>query len=61
MYGAVTLNMTQGQHENTEQTLEGQGTKESPSELRTVNFGDPTYITGKLKLKLASGKAWSFH
>ena len=61
MFGAMTLNMAKGQQENTEQTLEGQGTKESPSELRTINSGDPTYITGKLKIKLASGKAWSFH
>jgi hypothetical protein len=62
IYGAVTLNMTKGQQENTEQTLEGQGAKETPSELKTFSrTGSPTYITGKLKLKLASGKAWSFH
>lgn len=62
MYGAVTLNMVKGQEENTEQTFEGQGTKESPSELKTFSrTGSATYITGKLKLKLASGKAWSFH
>ena len=62
IYGAVTLNMAKGQQENAEQTLEGQGTKESPSELKTFSrtSGDPTYITGKLKLKLASGKPWSF-
>jgi hypothetical protein len=62
MYGAVTLNMIKGQEESAEQTFEGQGTKESPSELVTFSrTGEATYITGKLKLKLASGKAWSFH
>jgi hypothetical protein len=55
----VTFTMPKGREEAAEQTFVAQGTKESPDGLTFLK--DPAYLTGKFKLKLESGKAWSFH
>ncbi len=60
MKGQVTFSMPKGREEAVEQTIVGQGAKESPSELTFLPKEHPAYLTGKLKIKLASGKAWSF-
>ena len=54
--GAVTLQAPKGQTETTEQELTGEGKlgKELTWSGSNVSF------TGKLKLKLASGKTWSY-
>jgi hypothetical protein len=59
MEGHVTFTMPKGREEAVEQTFVAQGTKESPDGLTFLK--DPANLTGKFKLKLASGKAWSFH
>jgi hypothetical protein len=63
--GHVTLALTGGQTEAAEQTASFLGEKETPRGLQMdgTEGGEagPITITGKLKLKLASGKAWSFH
>jgi hypothetical protein len=59
MEGHVTFTMPKGQEEAVEQTFVAQGTKESPNGLTFLK--DPANLTGKFKLKLASGKAWSLH
>jgi hypothetical protein len=55
--GTATLKTPKGQTEATEQELVGEG--EASSGLSIYSY--PVYFTGKVKLKLASGKAWSFH
>jgi hypothetical protein len=55
--GTVTLKAPKGQTEATEQEFVGQG---EASKGLTWN-AQPAYLTGRFKLKLASGKAWSFH
>ena len=57
--GKFTLLAPKGQEELAEQTLPGQGSKESPVGMKSA--GQPVYLGGKFKLKLASGFAWSFH
>ena len=57
--GKMTLTMPKGREELAEQTFVGQGTKETPNGLTFL--GHPAYLTGKFKLKLASGAKWSFH
>jgi hypothetical protein len=54
-----TLLAPKGQEELTEQTFVGQGSKEKPAGFTWGN--QPIYLTGKFKLKLASGSPWSFH
>ncbi len=61
MKGQITFSMPKGREEAVEQTIVGQGAKESPSELTFLPKEHPAYLTGKFKIKLASGKAWSFH
>ena len=63
--GHVTLALPAGQTEAAEQTVSFVAEKESTSGLQMEateggSYGGVT-TTGKLKLKLASGKAWSFH
>jgi hypothetical protein len=58
--GGWTLLAPSGQNEAAEQTFTGQGSKESPLGGETM-FGDPIYLSGALKLKLASASNWSFH
>ena len=60
MKGQITFSMPKGREEAVEQTIVGQGAKESPSELTFLPKEHPAYLTGKFKIKLASGKAWSF-
>jgi hypothetical protein len=55
--GKLTVKVPTGQQESTEQEL----VFEHAEGLYSFNTGQPVSITGKLKLKLASGKAWSFH
>jgi hypothetical protein len=55
--GTVTLKAVKGQTEAVEQEFVGEG--EAGKGL--TRYGAPVYFTGKFKLKLASGKAWSFH
>ena len=55
--GSVTLQDLKGQTEAAEQEFVGEGTLSKNLKIE----GKPVYLTGKLKLKLASGKAWSFH
>ena len=55
--GSVTLQAPKGQTEAAEQEFAGEGTLSKNLKIE----GKPVYLTGKLKLKLASGKAWSFH
>jgi hypothetical protein len=54
--GTLTLLAPSGQTEAAEQTFNSSG-KESGMKL----LGDPLYISGGLKLKLASASNWSFH
>jgi hypothetical protein len=56
--GKFTLNLPTGGEEQVEQTFVAQGSKESPA--GTEWLGSPIYLSGKLKLKLASGSKWSF-
>jgi hypothetical protein len=53
----VTLEVPTGQTEAVEQEFVGEG--EAAKGLTW--YEQPVYLNGKLKLKLASGKAWSFH
>jgi hypothetical protein len=55
--GSVTLKLPKGQTEATKQEFVGEGTASKNLKLEKTLV----YVTGKLKLKLASGKAWSFH
>ena len=55
--GSVTLQAPKGQTEAAEQEFTGEGMLSKNLKIE----GKPVYLTGKLKLKLASGKAWSFH
>ena len=55
--GKVPFSMPTGQTESVEQTLVGPGTKSTSLEME----GNYFYVTGKFKLKLASGSKWSFH
>jgi hypothetical protein len=57
--GSFTLIAPSGQTELAEQTFVGQGSKEKPAGASL--FGQPAYLSGKFKLKLASGGLWSFH
>jgi hypothetical protein len=56
--GAFTLLAPSGQTELAEQTFVGQGSNEKPAGAGL--FGQPAYLSGKFKLKLASGGLWSF-
>ena len=55
--GKVPFSMPTGQTESVEQTLVGEGTKSTSLKYE----GNNVYVTGKFKLKLASGSKWSFH
>lgn len=55
--GKVPFSMSTGQTESVEQTLVGPGTKSTSLKYE----GNVVYVTGKFKLKLASGSKWSFH
>jgi hypothetical protein len=55
--GTLTIKAPNGQKEAVEQEFVGEG--ESSSGLTFSSA--PVYVTGKFKLKLASGKQWSFH
>ena len=55
--GTTTLKSPQGKTEAAEQEFAGEG--ETGKGLTWDE--QPVYLTGKLKLKLATGKAWSFH
>ena len=55
--GTVTLQVPKGQTEATEQEL----TAEGKLSKGLTWYSTSVYLTGKVKLKLASGKAWSFH
>jgi hypothetical protein len=57
--GTVTLSLPTGQTESTEQTFTFLGEKESPRGL-TLEGSDPATASGKVKLKLKSGLAWSY-
>jgi hypothetical protein len=60
--GKFAMKLTKGQEEKTEQEFLGEGTGSTGLEI--VEWGSPhppVYITGKLKLKLESGSAWSYH
>jgi hypothetical protein len=60
--GKFAMKMVTGQQEKTEQEFVGEG--EASKGLEIVGWGKPyppVYITGKFKLKLASGDEWSFH
>ncbi len=60
--GKFAMKLVKGQEEKTEQEFVGEG--EASKELKLVGWMEPeppVYITGKLKLKLESGSAWSFH
>ena len=55
--GTVTLQAPKGQTEAAEQEF----TAEGKLSKGLTWFQQTAYLTGKVKLKLASGKAWSFH
>ena len=55
--GKIPFAMPTGQTESVEQALVGKGTKSTSLEYE----GNYVYVTGKFKLKLASGSKWSFH
>ncbi len=57
--GTLALKLAKGQTEAVEQEFVGEG--EASKGLYGFNSKEPIYVTGKFKLKLASGKAWSFH
>ena|ERR1700722_4985230 len=58
--GKIPFSMSAGQTESVEQTFVGEGTKAKG--VNSLNFeGNPVYVTGKFKLKLASGSKWSYH
>jgi hypothetical protein len=57
--GKFMLKVPTGQEELAEQAFVAQGSKESPA--GTEWLAAPVYLSGKLKLKLASGSDWSFH
>jgi hypothetical protein len=59
MAGKFTLLAPTGQEELAEQTLTAQGSNEKPA--GTTMAGFPVYLSGKLKVKLASASKWSFH
>ncbi len=56
----VPFSMPTGQTESVEQTFVGEGTKAKALNHLEL-FGNNVYVTGKFKLKLASGAKWSFH
>ena len=58
MAGKFTLLAPTGQEEQIEQTLTAQGSNEKPA--GTTMAGSPVYLSGKLKVKLASASKWSF-
>jgi hypothetical protein len=53
---SLVLKMPTGQTESVEQSIVFPGEKEKIEYLR-----QPVYVSGSIKLKLASGQAWSFH
>jgi hypothetical protein len=55
--GKAVFGLATGQQEQVEQTFVGQGTKSTSLKYE----GNNVYLTGKLKLKLASSAKWSFH
>jgi hypothetical protein len=57
--GTLTLKVPTGQTETVEQGLLGEG--EASKGLYGWNTSEPWYLTGSVKLKLASAKAFSFH
>jgi hypothetical protein len=60
--GSLAMKVVKGQEEKTEQEFVGEGT--AGKGLEVVGWGQPhppAYVTGKLKLKLESGSAWSYH
>ena len=60
--GQFAMKLTKGQEEKTEQEFTGEGTASTGLEITEWgNPHPPVYITGKLKLKLESGGAWSYH
>ena len=55
--GSVTIQAPKGQTEATEQEFVGEGSLSNGLKW----YAQSVYFSGKFKLKLASGKAWSFH
>jgi hypothetical protein len=62
LMGKLPLKLAKGQTESTEQEFVGEGSTGTGFEFRGVGTpAPPVYVTGKLKLKLESGSAWSYH
>lgn len=62
VWGKFALKLVKGQTESAEQEFVGEG--EASKELEMVGWGypePPIYVKGKLKLKLESGSAYSYH
>jgi hypothetical protein len=67
-HGSLPVKISRGQTEEVEQEFVGEGKAGKGLELvgwgyqeGTINKFPPAYVTGKFKLKLESGSAWSFH